>query len=317
MKQKVLSELFKDEIDSLLESLSNIPDLPNIISKVLAQYIDDLTTESESTQLWVLLPLIVCEAISKHYEHAVPFAVSQQFFRAAADILDDVEDADSAESLSSKYGSAVAINVATTLILLAEKAITRLKRKGLENRVIVHVIDTVNSFHSISCAGQHLDISLSPEESMSEEVYLKVIGMKSASQVECACHVGALLAGASLELIESFTKFGYNLGMAAQITNDIQGITNNTDITKGKLTLPVIYALTQTDNQVRDQLESIFIRQLPEGPNPTQVKGLLFSTGAIHYSVVKMEYYKQQALDILSYLEKAGTNTERLKLFLK
>ena len=141
--------------------------------------------------------------------------------------------------------------------------------------------------------------------------------MKSASQVQCACHVGALLANANQELVDIFTKYGHNLGMASQITNDIQGITRGSDIAKRKITLPVVYALTQTEGESRHQLELIFGKQSEPVWNPTQIRDLLFRTGAIHYATVKMELYKQRALDILAEAERAGVSVERLKLFLE
>jgi octaprenyl-diphosphate synthase len=111
--------------------------------------------------------------------------------------------------------------------------------------------------------------------------------------------------------------FGYNLGMASQIANDIQGITRGRDILKRKITLPVIYALSQADGEARHQLELTFSKQSESAPSPAQTRDLLFNTGAIHYATIKMELYKQQALDILSKAEGAGANVERLRLFLE
>ena len=82
---------------------------------------------------------------------------------------------------------------------------------------------------------------------------------------------------------------------------------------KRKITLPVIYALTQTDDEVRNQLELIFSKPSESVPDPAQIRDLLFRTGAIHYAMIKMEFYKQRALDILSKAERAGANVERLK----
>jgi geranylgeranyl diphosphate synthase type I len=139
--------------------------------------------------------------------------------------------------------------------------------------------------------------------------------MKSASQVECACHIGALLATANQELINAFTIFGHNLGMAAQITNDILGITRGSDILKHKMALPVIYTLTQTDGEARNQLELAFRKPSEYVLEPAQIRDLLFRTGAIHYAMIKMESYKQRALDTLSKAEGAGASIEHLKLF--
>ena len=297
--------------------LADAVDLYDLVKEPLTQARRGLATEGAYDRPWPLLPLIVCEVISGCYEHALPAAAGLQLLMAAGDVFDDIEDADSSESLSARHGSAVATNVATALLILAEKAIMRLKGRGVEDHNIVRIIDVVNSLYTTACVGQHLDLSLASEMALSEEVYLKVVGMKSATQVECTCTVGALLATANQELIDTFATFGHNLGMAAQITNDIQGIIHGSDIVKGKTTLPLIYALTQTAGEARNELERTFGKQSESVFDPVRIRDLLFRTGAVHYATIKMEFYKQRSLDILSQVEKAGFSAERLKLFLQ
>ena len=314
MREDRQAELLRYEIEALLAHLSETVGLYDLVKEPLTKARRGLAVESAHDQPWPLLPLIVCQAISGHYEQGLPAATALQLLMAAGDVFDDVEDADSSESLSARYGSAVATNVATTLLVLAERAITRLEGRGVEDSVIVRVMDAVNSFYTTACAGQHLDLTLAP---VSEDTYLRVIGMKSASQVECACHIGALLANANQELVDIFAAFGHNLGMASQIANDIRGITHESDILKPKVTLPVIYAFTQTGGEAHSQLESTFVKQSGTIPDSTQIKELLFRTGAIHYATVKMEFYKQRARDILAKAERAGVSVERLKPFLE
>jgi geranylgeranyl pyrophosphate synthase len=309
MWQERQAEKLRREIEELLVPLSDAKGLCDLIREALTQGRRGLGVEVVHDKPWPLLPLVVCEAISGHYERALPAAAAIQLLMAAGDVFDDIEDADSSESLSARYGSAIAINAANTLITMAEKAITRLKEKGVKDHSIVNVMDVVNSYCLTACAGQHLDLSLSSKTDVSEDIYVKVTDMKSASQVECACHIGALLAMATQELISTFTIFGHNLGMAAQITNDIQGVTRGSDIRKRKMTLPTIYALTQMGGKARKQSKSVL--------DTTQIRDLLFRTGAIHYAMIKMELYKQRALDTLSKVERAGANIEHLKLFLE
>ena len=317
MWQERQAELLRDEIVTLLVPLSGTASLYDLVKEPLTKARRGLATESAHDRPWPLLPLIVCQAISGYYEHVLPAAAALQLLMAAGDVFDDIEDADSSESLSARYGSAVATNVATTLLILAERAIARLKGRGVEDHIAVCVMDAVNSFYTIACVGQHLDLSLRSEMAVSEDLYLRVAGLKSASQVECACHIGALLSTANQELIDTFGKFGYNLGMAAQITNDIQGVTCGSDIVKSKITLPIIYALTQAEEKTRNQLEITFGRQSEPVPDSTQIRDLLLRCGAIHYTTIKMEFYKQLALDSLSEAERVGASVERLELFLK
>lgn len=317
MWQERQAELLRHEIKALLAPLSKMSSLYNLVEDPLIKARHGLATNIAYGRPWPLMPLIVCEAICGHYKHALPAAAAVQLFKAAGDVFDDIEDADCPESLSTRYGSAVATNVATTLLIMAERAITRLKGRGVEDSLIIRVIEAINSFYSTACAGQHLDLFISSETAVSEDTYLKVISMKSACQVECACYIGALLANADQELVNKFAKFGHNLGMAAQITNDIQGLTRGGDIMRRNITLPVIYALNQADNEVRNQLEIIFSHQSETMLDPAQIKDLLFRTGAIHYATIKMEFYKQLALDNLFEAEQHRARVERLMSFLE
>lgn len=310
-------ELLRDEIEAVLAYVPDANRLYDLVRESLAKTGRGLAAKTAYDTPWPLLPLIVCEAISGDYGHALPVAVALQFLMAAGDVFDDIEDADSTESLSARHGPAVATNAATALLILAEMAITQLKDRGLKDSVTICVMKVVNSFYITACAGQHLDLSMVSETAVSEDIYLKITSMKSASQIECACYIGALLATDKQELIDLFARFGHNLGMAAQITNDIHGIIRESDIMKYKITLPIVYALAQTDGEVRNQLENAFVKQSESMPNPTQIRDLLFRTGAIHYAMIKMEFYKQQALDILSEIERAGANVKRLRLFLE
>jgi len=317
MWQNKQARLLKDEIEASISFLADDTGFHSLVKEALVKSKRGLSTRTTNDKPWPLLPLIVCEAISGKYKNALPAAAALQLYIAAGDVFDDIEDADSSVSIPAKYGIGIAINIATALFILAEKAITLLERKGVEPSLIMRILEVINSLCTAACVGQHLDLSPISETSFSEDAYLKVVGMKSASQVECACHVGAMLATEDQNLQNAFAKFGYNLGIASQIANDIQGITHGSDIIKPKVTLPVIYALSQVDGEAYNRLKFTFNQNSEDAPDSTEIRDLLFHTGAIHYAVVKLELYKQQALDILSKVESRITNMERLKLFLR
>jgi geranylgeranyl diphosphate synthase type I len=316
--QKKRASLLLREIESVLEYLPDA-EYRSIVRVPLTKSRRGLGSDRSHDKPWPLLPLIICEAICGQYERALPVTAALQFMISAGDVFDDIEDADCSDSLLVKYGPAIATNVATTLIMLAERAVTRLKDIGIKNNTIIHVLNSINSYYIKACVGQHLDLSIDPQESISENLYLKIASLKSASQVECACQVGALLATKNQKLVRQFSLFGQNLGMAAQITNDIQGVITGSDITQGKMSLPVVYALNQTDDKSRSQLKQIFKKQkqVKQISDPVPTRNLLFHTGAVHYSIVKMEIYKQQATDILCDVENERISVEQLGLFLE
>ncbi|MBI4303764.1 MAG: polyprenyl synthetase family protein [Chloroflexi bacterium] len=316
MWQERQAELLREEIEALLAALPGTANFHGLLKEPLTKARRGLSADVVQTQPWPLLPLMVCEAVSGRYEHVLPAAASLQFLMAAGDVFDDIEDADSAESLSARYGPALAVNAATALLVLAQKALAQLKGRGVAGGLVVRAMDVVNSFYITACAGQHVDLSLASEMATSEEQYLRIIEMKSASQMECACHIGALLAPAAQDVVDTFGLFGHNLGMAAQITNDVQGIIKGSDILKQKITLPVIYALAQTDGEAHHQMELAFSKQAGPPSDMASVRDLLYHAGAIHYAIIKAELYRQQASDVLCKAEAAGASTEKLKLFL-
>ena len=306
-----------NEIEVVLASIANTPGLHDLTKEILAKIQGGLLVASTVYRPWSLLPLIVCETICGKYKHALPAAAGLQLLRASAEVFDDVEDADSSTSLSAKYGSAIAINVATSLLILAERALTRLKLNGIDDCTIIRVIDTINSHYTVACAGQHLDLSLKTGTTISEDVYFNVIEMKSASTLECSCRVGALLARANQQLTDTFGQFGHNLGIAAQIADDILDITEKNNFVGCKLTLPIIYALAQTRGQKRRQLKQALLQSYTAASKSDKIREILFSSGAIQYATIKMELYKQLALDNLFSIRKEVSCAEQLKQFLE
>jgi geranylgeranyl pyrophosphate synthase len=314
MWQEKQAGLLREEIERLLAPLSGTPDLRDILNEALDKAGLRSLGVTAGRRPWPLLPLIVCEGISGQFETAIPAAAALELFKSAAEVFDDIEDADSSASLSSKYGAAVATNAATTLLVLAEKAIAGLATKGVRDRRVVRVVDAANSYYTAACAGQHLDLSRKSDSALSEEAYLEIATMKSASHLEFACCAGAIVGGASERDIKLYSEFGRNVGIAAQIANDIQGVSTGVDILKRKVTLPVINALVLEEGSER--LRSWFAGQ-ETGDDAGAIKDLLFKLGAVYYAVVKAEFYRQRALDVLGKVMPCGEALARLKMFVE
>jgi len=314
MSQELQSELVEKEIEANLAALPETAELSLLIKEALARTTGRLSgKENKESRPWLLLPLIVCESVSGEYEPAVPVAAALLLAKAAAELFDDIEDQDTPRALYLKWGLPIATNIATTMLILSEKAIPGLRARGIPNHKIVHIMDIINSFHGHTCTGQHRDLSISPGTVITEEDYLSITGMKSASQIECACYTGAYLATDDEMKINAFARFGYNLGMAVQIANDIKGIVEGIDIIKRKTTLPVIYGLTQVEGEDLSRLTKTYMANSETTADPVEIKDILFRTGAIYYATVKIEMYKQAAVDALSTVKAGGVNTQQLK----
>jgi len=115
--------------------------------------------------------------------------------------------------------------------------------------------------HQLSRKG-HLDLT--------EEEYMEIIQRKTAVLFQGACHTGALVADASEEKGTQLAAYGFNMGIAFQMVDDLLDYTLDTkvlgkeigaDLKEGKLTLPVIYSLKTADQKDRTRMEQIILNK--------------------------------------------------------
>jgi geranylgeranyl diphosphate synthase type II len=71
------------------------------------------------------------------------------------------------------------------------------------------------------CEGQQYDMDFEDMECVPMEDYMKMIGLKTAVLIACSAKMGAIIAGASEEECELLYRFGYDLGLAFQIADDL------------------------------------------------------------------------------------------------
>lgn len=91
-----------------------------------------------------------------------------------------------------------------------------------------------------------------PTVPATREHYLKVVGEKTASLIAASCRLGGMLSGQPPAAIEALTDYGWRLGMAFQLADDVLDIAGiageagklpGTDLREGVKTLPVLLAL--------------------------------------------------------------------------
>lgn len=84
------------------------------------------------------------------------------------------------------------------------------------------------------------------------EQYLYKIGCKTAALFEAGCKAGMVCGGGTPEQIDALGRFGYDLGLAFQIVDDVLdyvgdattlGKPAGNDLREGTITLPLIYAV--------------------------------------------------------------------------
>ena len=94
---------------------------------------------------------------------------------------------------------------------------------------------------------------------------LDILRRKTAYLFSACCEIGAILGGASVQIGEALRDYGLNLGIAFQLADDLLDFTadtsvlgkaSGTDLTEGKLTLPLIL-LRNKRPEVKEALRTV------------------------------------------------------------
>lgn len=151
-----------------------------------------------------------------------------------------------------------------------------------------------------------------------EEKYFKWIGKKTAAFFAGCCRAGSLISGAEIEEQKIWAKFGYNLGVAFQLIDDLLDYTGQNDLTgkpvfgdlhNGVLTLPLIHTLKTSPEG--DSLYQIFIKDCTEAERNRLARAVLDGEGA-SYTAQKAVEFGGLAEKALSGLPGAGRREQAL-----
>lgn len=155
--------------------------------------------------------------------------------------------------------------------------------------------------------GELLQIEKARKLDITEDVYYEVIRQKTASLIATCCEAAALSVDNNGSA-EKMRRFGENIGIAFQLKDDIFdygepgniGKPTGLDIRERKMTLPLIYVLNNSTDEIRKELINIVKNH---NENPKKVKRavqLVIENGGIEYAHQKMSEYKVKALELLT-----------------
>ena len=164
------------------------------------------------------------------------------------DVVDESDQRRGQPSVNASYNNKVAVLVGDYILS------TALLRVALSDNH--EIVQQLAQLGRTLAAGEILQLSNISNQEISEDVYYQVIDKKTAVLFEVCCKLGAISVGAPRDIIEKAAKFGHNIGMIFQIRDDIFdyydsaeiGKPTGNDMLEGKLTLPIIYALTHYKN---------------------------------------------------------------------
>ena len=231
------------------------------------------------------------------------------------DVVDESEERRGQASVNATYNNKVAVLVGDYIL---STALLKVAQTG-NQRIIEYLAELGRTL----AAGEILQLSNIQNQEISEEVYYQVIKQKTAALFEACAAIGSMSAGASDEEVQKARQFGQNLGIMFQIRDDIFdyydskeiGKPTGNDMTEGKLTLPVIYALNNSNYESMQTLA----KNVKAGTiNPDEIAVLVEFTkqhGGIEYAEKRMVEFSQLCMDYIESSVKEKTVKDALTAY--
>lgn len=256
-----------------------------------------------------LLGLLAYASIAGDHRAALPGAAAVELGHNFSLVHDDIEDGDRERrhrpTLWSLHGVAQAINTGDMLFSLSRIALHRLTDLGFSDHKVLRLMRLYDETCVALCEGQYLDIRAGEtNELMSVEAYFDMIGRKTAALIAASIESGALLATDDESVIARYRAFGWDLGLAFQVNDDLLGIWGDerltgkepSDIARRKKTLPVIYAHEHAVPADRDRLAELYLAGPPDAAAIAEVVAILERAGAREATRALAHEHRDRAL---------------------
>ncbi len=219
------------------------------------EHFDEIAADA-GKRIRPLVCLVACEALGSDWHRALPVAAAIELVHNFSLIHDDIEDNSDTRrgraAVWKVWGLPQGLNAGDGMFVLSRLALGRMGQRGLTIQKWAAVSSEFDAATLALCRGQFLDLSFESRFDVSVDEYLQMIRGKTAALISAAARFGAILATDDNKLISTLARFGENIGMAFQITDDILGIWGDPEITgksaaadilSKKKSLPIIIGL--------------------------------------------------------------------------
>ena len=306
---------FKDHFDIINEELNKV-----FSSRVpLIEEIGKHTLLGHGKRLRPLLFILACQLCNYHKEDVYRLSTIFEYIHTASllhdDVLDNAEIRRNRPSANRVWGNHAAVLEGDFLYTKSLSIAVRTNNLPF----LTKLADTTLQMTE----GQILELAHTDDWDISRELHMEIITSKTAILISTACACGAIIAGVEPEAVDSLAQFGLNAGIAFQLIDDLLDYTSSQkefgkpvgkDLREGKITLPLIYTLTQLELTEKKRLMDLFVNHRPTGDDRRAVIDLVRKKGALDRIRKEAQGYVDDAIGFLDVFPDSKTKTSLVTL---
>ena len=222
----------------------------------LVENIGNYIVEGGGKRLRPLIVLLAAKANGYDRKDHVTLATIVEFIHTATLLHDDVVDRSDKrrgrDTANALWGNSPTVLVGDFLYSRAFQLLVRLNNMAIME-IMAHTTNTI-------AEGEVQQLVNARNPDIDESVYETTIFKKTAILFQAAAQCGAVLASVPDHLCQALAQYGYHLGMAFQLQDDVldydgdaskMGKNLGDDLAEGKTTLPLIHAMANGSDPVR------------------------------------------------------------------
>ncbi len=249
----VRADLEKVEREISLESVASVEAVTSI-----GQYLQ----AGGGKRLRPILLLLSTKLLGPVTDSAIRLAAVVEMIHTATLIHDDVIDYAKTRrgrpSINAVWGNHTSVLAGDWLYMQAFQIALRERN--------FHVLDVLIGLTQDMVEGELLQLDRLRRIDVTEADYMELVERKTASLFSVCARIGAVMARADEAVENRLGEFGWNLGMAFQLVDDVLDFTSRekilgkpvgNDLREGKVTLPLIYALEDAGRDERRLVETV------------------------------------------------------------
>ena len=271
----------------------------------LVENIGHYIVEAGGKRLRPLLVLLSARSLGYQGAQHINLAAIIEFIHTATLLHDDVVDLSQLRrnrpTANAKWGNAPSVLVGDFLYSRAFQMMVAIGN--------MRVMDIMSEATNIIAEGEVLQLVNAGDPDTTEERYLKVIHFKTAKLFEAAAQLGAVIAGDQPATSDALRRYGYHLGMAFQLIDDMLDYSGSSaelgknigdDLAEGKPTLPLIYTLKHGSPEDQQLIRHAIINK--DGSQLAQVIAAVQRSHALVDTRRKAEQERDKAVSAIADL---------------
>ena len=303
-QRKDLNDVYnhiQEELGRVEESLKIFSSSPNRLISEISTYL----FQKKGKRIRPALLILCSKLLNYRGKEHIFMAALVEFIHTASLIHDDIIDnADlrrGRDSVHARWGPNISVLLGDYLYI---------RTLGLSQESShPEVTRILTDVSARMIEGELTEYHLSGNLDTAEQDYIDIIDKKTASLFAAACQIGAVLSRATPEQEKRLVDYGRNLGLAFQVTDDLldfQGEEKQlgkpvlSDLSEGRITLPLIYALRHDGSQSRDRLRTLLERKNLNRRSKGEILDIIKADGALDYGHRKAEEFSLRAREVVS-----------------